>query len=389
MSVKSICIITDRYPTKEYPINTFLDQLVCEFADLGIECTVIAPYSPLLDKLKKNQYHPSLHWVKTTKNGAEINIYCPPILSLLGRKVGFINFAEIYQRQFTNAVKKQLKIIDKEFDIFYAHFISPSGLAAAELGKEMGKQVYIAYGESSLSNVTSNFDIDFVRNTLRNVSGIISVSSKNKEELIQNNVVPSDIIEVFPNSIDTSTFYKMDRKEARVELGIDENAFIVAFVGHFIHRKGSLRVSEAINRLDGVNSFFIGAGELEPTCKGILHSGRLPHDEIVKYLNAADVFVLPTLAEGCCNAIVEAMACGLPVISSNLPFNDDILDESCSIRIDPSSIEELADAIELLKNDTELREKMSEGALSKAKGLTIDQRAKAILRFIEEKRCML
>lgn len=105
MSVKSICIITDRYPTKEYPINTFLDQIVCEFADLGIECTVIAPYSPLLDKLKKNQYHPSSHWVKTTKNGAEINIYCPPILSLLGRKVGCINFAEIYQRQYTNAVK--------------------------------------------------------------------------------------------------------------------------------------------------------------------------------------------------------------------------------------------------------------------------------------------
>ena len=221
------------------------------------------------------------------------------------------------------------------------------------------------------------------------MSGIVSVSSKNKEELVQNNVVPSDIIEVFPNSIDTSTFYKMDRKEARVELGIDENAFIVAFVGHFIHRKGSLRVSEAIDRLDGVNSFFIGAGELEPTCKGILHSGRLPHDEIVKYLNAADVFVLPTLAEGCCNAIVEAMACGLPVISSNLPFNDDILDESCSIRIDPNSIEELTDAIELMKSNAELREKLSEGALSKAKGLTIDQRAKAILRFIEEKRCML
>lgn len=80
------------------------------------------------------------------------------------------------------------------------------------------------------------------------------------------------------------------------------------------------------------------------------------------------------------------MACGLPVISSNLPFNDDILDESCSIRIDPNSIEELANAIELLRNDTELKDKLSEGALSKAKGFTIDQRAAAILRFIDEKR---
>lgn len=108
------------------------------------------------------------------------------------------------------------------------------------------------------------------------------------------------------------------------------------------------------------------------------------NDKIVMYLNAADMFVLPTLAEGCCNAIVEAMACGLPVISSDRPFNDDILDESCSIRIDPSNIEELSDAIALLKNDPELREKLSEGALSKAKGLTIEQRAAAILQFIDE-----
>lgn len=386
MSVKSICIITDRYPTKEYPVNTFLDQLVCEFADLGIECTVIAPYSPLLDMLKKNQYHPSSHWVKTTKNGAEINVYCPQILSLIGRKVGFINFAEIYQRQFTNAVKKQLNKINIKFDIFYAHFISPSGLAAAELGKEMGKQVYIAYGESSLSNVTSKFDIGFVRSTLSNVSGIISVSTKNKEELIQNNVVPSDIIEVFPNSIDTSTFYKMDRKEARVELGIDENAFIVAFVGHFIHRKGSLRVSEAIDRLDGVNSFFIGAGELKPTCKGILHIGRLPHDEIVKYLNAADVFVLPTLAEGCCNAIIEAMACGLPIISSALPFNDDILDDSCSIRIDPENVTEIKKAILKVRENPEMRLKMSNAALVKVKSLNINERAKRITDFINKRK---
>lgn len=384
MAVKKICVITDRYPTKEYPINTFLDQLIGKFADMGMVCTVIAPYSPLLDKLKKNRYNPPAHWVKTTKSGASIHIYCPKIFSLLGKKWGNINFAVLYKKRFLKAVEKQLKEIGDDFDILYAHFIVPSGLTAAELGKRWGKKVFIAYGESSIGIVTNNYDLEEVRSTLKSVAGIIAVSSKNRDELLQNKVVSPDRIGVFPNSIDTSSFYKTDKAAMRAALGIAEDAFIVAFVGHFIHRKGSLRVSAAIDKVKDVQSFFIGSGDLVPNCDGILFSGRLPHDEIVKYLNAADVFVLPTLAEGCCNAIVEAMACGLPIISSNLPFNDDILDESCSIRIDPNNIEELADAIQLLKDNQSLREKLAQGALEKAQSLTIDQRAAAIMRFIND-----
>ena len=385
MAVTKIGALTDRYTPMEYPGNTFLVQFVCEFADRGIHCTVIAPYSPLMDRIKQNNYHPPVYRTKTTRNGASIDIFCPTILSLIGKKCGNINFAKIYQNQFAKAVMKLLKKNGNDFDIYYAHFIVPSGLTAAELGEQLGKKVFIAYGESSLGIVTSNYDIGEVRNTLSHVSGVISVSSKNRDELIRSEVVSPDVIGVFPNSIDTSSFFKMDKADIRAKLGIDADAFIVAFVGHFIHRKGSMRVSDAIDRLEDVGSFFIGAGDLKPKCKGILFSGRLPHDEIVRYLNAADVFVLPTLAEGCCNAIVEAMACGLPIISSNLPFNDDILDESCSIRIDPNNIEELTNAISLLKNNDDLREKLSQGALVKAKSLTIDKRAASILRFIDEK----
>ena len=189
---------------------------------------------------------------------------------------------------------------------------------------------------------------------------------------------------VLPNAVDSREFHKVPKEEARNMIGLSKEDTIALFVGSFCHRKGVLRVTEAVESVDGLKLILIGNGEQSPNSERILYSGRVPHDKIVMYLNAADMFVLPTLAEGCCNAIVEAMACGLPVISSDRPFNDDILDESCSIRIDPSNIEELSDAIALLKNDPELREKLSEGALSKAKGLTIEQRAAAILQFIDE-----
>ena len=94
---------------------------------------------------------------------------------------------------------------------------------------------------------------------------------------------------------------------------------------------------------------------------------------------------MPTLAEGCCNAIVEAMACGLPIISSNLSFNDDVLEDAFSIRIDPKNVKEIKEAILKLFNDKELRESMSKKAIEKAKTLTINQRAKNIIAFMEEK----
>ena len=143
------------------------------------------------------------------------------------------------------------------------------------------------------------------------------------------------------------------------------------------------RLSRALEGCENVYSLFLGQGALEPDCGGILHKGRVPNDRVAAYLNAADVFVLPTRGEGCCNAIVEALSCGLPVISSDLPFNDDILDEHNSIRIDVENVDEIRRSILKLYREPDLRQSLAQGARRTAENLNIKTRAKRILEFME------
>ena len=181
----------------------------------------------------------------------------------------------------------------------------------------------------------------------------------------------------------------MDKHSLREDFGCKKGDFIVAFVGYFCNRKGSKRLSDAITFLadNDIKSVFLGRSlekGYEPDCPNIIYKGKVNHEDVPKYLNAADVFVLPTLHEGCANAIVEAMACGLPVISSNSDFNLDILDDTCAIFVDPNSVKEIANAIKKLKQDEVLRKHLSEGALKKASQLRISNRAKAIVSFMQQ-----
>lgn len=382
---RRICIITDGFPLEDFPVNHFLEQLVYAFADAGVACDVIAPHCPVFDALKGIPYHPKAHTVRTTKRGNTVNVYCPSFFSVMGRKRLGINLLGVYQKAHCRSTMKLLRRLHTEYDAFYAHFIIPSALSAVKIGRKYNKPVFFAYGDSSIDDIIRNFSLDYIREQLKPVRGVIAVSGKNRGELIDNRVVDADKIKVFLNAVDLSTFYVIDQTEARRELGIHPEAFVVAFIGHFNNRKGSRRLSMAIDRLDGVKSIFIGAGKETPDCGGILFSGKVPHHKLVTYLNAADVFVLPTLAEGCCNAIIEAMACGLPVISSDLPFNDDILNASNSIRIDPNNIDEIAGAIKTLRDSREKRKELSAGALKTARALTIEKRADNILAFMNDR----
>lgn len=370
----NICIVCADYPNKKSSAFSFVKQLVDEFAEQGHNCFVVSPFSITRYKCFNKAFV-----IQKFKSGGKVVLIRPNYLSFSTFRIGHFCPTVFFQKQ---ALKKAFKMLPVVPDVVYAHFWS-SAISAYDFAKKNDIPLFVASGESSISKSLYNIsDQAFFCNY---ISGVICVSKKNKDESVSLSLASNDKCVVIPNAIDEKKFYKMGKKECRRKYDYPENAFIIAFVGWFNNRKGSNRVSEAIKKLNNPNiySIFVGNGPDEPACPNILFKGNVKHADICPLLNCADVFVLPTLAEGCCNAIIEAMACGLPVISSNLPFNDDILDDENSIRINPNSVDEIAFAINKLYNDIQLREKMTEASLKKVSDLTIDKRASSIMHFIE------
>ena len=377
---KQICFILDWYPTPTNNGCIFAKHLIYAIADQGFDCVVIAPKIKNVHT-KKVSYERN----EKTENGSLIRIFTPTYLHLSSRK-------QTMKLSMNNHFKAVMKVIKKENlhpDAVYGHFIYQCGLTAARVGEKLNIPSFCACGENSTRLMpnsepyTTGMRYAGWKEILRQLTGIISVSSYNKELLIENSFFTDENkIGVFPNGFDSKKFYQIDKVQARKELSFPENAFIVAFTGAFTERKGIDKLNNALKNCDEVYSIFLGDGELKPDCENILFSGKVNNDQVALYLNAADVFVLPTKGEGCCNAIIEALACGLPIISSDLAFNDDVLNENNSIRIDVEDEQQIAEAIKTLKMDTNKREMLVQGSVDSSKSLSINERAMNILKFM-------
>lgn len=380
-------IITTNYPAKGHQMNVFVEQLVNEMVNQGVSVEVIAPQSITHQILRKEGLLPKLDYRCIGKN--QYRVWRPYYVSI-GKHLSCIG--RMLGRMRLRGIKRVFRKIEEKPDAIYGHFWhSITSLKDYALNNNIPMFVACGEGDDALEEMAKSISKENKDKLVAAVKGVISVSSENKRKCIDFGLKQDDDIIVLPNSVDTAVFNNNPGENKRLELGIKENDFVIAFVGSFIHRKGSARLAEAVNKLNDpdIKVIFIGdkrAGDNGiPNCKGICFMGSLEHRNIPDYLKSADVFCLPTLKEGCCNAIVEAMSCGLPIISSNRPFNRDILDDTNSIQIDPMNVDEIANAIKQLKDNKELRKKLSEGALKKASSLRLDVRAAKIIEFIQEK----
>lgn len=376
--IKSILVVAPNYPIEGDPGYIFVKSLCDEFARSGCTVTILAPQSVSGVFLQRKRRRPLVRFDDV--DGNKVTIYQPYTLAFPYR------YIRLFNHSMRKLVMRFLRKHPIEADVCYCHFYR-SAYFVLPYVKAHHIPLFIAAGEGALRNWKKLLSRPSYLEIGDYLNGAISVSANNKAISEGIGILKGKDCLVAPNGVDEHLYYQKGRNALRKEYGFAPDDFIVVFVGLFTDRKGSLRLSQAIDKTGNVKSFFIGYSvgdtSYEPSCDGILFKGKLAHETIPDYLNMADVFVLPTLNEGCCNAIVEALACGLPVVSSDRPFNYDILDESNSILIDPTNVDEIAGAIRELKDDPARRASLSAGALKKAEELTIRGRAERIMAFME------
>lgn len=385
MNSNHICVISDDYPSKDRMVFVFVQQLVEALVDEGAKISVVAPQSLTRSFFRGVELLPMRQTYRTHKDN-EYEVFRPYSLSFSNGNKWLYKFVKKFN---SNRINRCLNRISPQ--IVYGHFWH-NAMRGFVYAEKYNKPLFVACGEGD--DALDDWAIalsDSAKKRVRSlVNGVISVSTENMRKCLAYGLSTSDNTIVLPNCVNEDVFHPINGDDLRRKLGASKSDFVVSFTGSFIERKGYNRLSDAIDKLrcDDLKVIFLGRpmdgyeGNV-PKCRGIIHCGSVNHDELPKYLCASDVFVLPTLKEGCCNAIVEALACGLPVISSNRPFNDDILNENNSVLVNPESVDEIASAIKLLMEDKEKYHTLKQYTNNHAREHSIKERARGILNFID------
>ncbi len=223
-------------------------------------------------------------------------------------------------------------------DLIDAHFGYPEGVGAVRVAQRLRLPVFVTIRGSETEFLEDRGIASQLVGALNAATGCISVSHSLRRTIVERGV-RAEHVRVIHNAVDRNIFYPADRMEARAALGVDPGVRLIVSVGHLVARKRHDVLVRAAARLAGrqsnVRLVIIGGRshdrghpellerlvrELGAT-EQVRFLGVLDQATTASWLRAADVFSLATRREGCCNAVLEALATGTPVITTPVGDN--------------------------------------------------------------------
>jgi glycosyltransferase involved in cell wall biosynthesis len=212
------------------------------------------------------------------------------------------------------------------FDVIDAHYFYPDGVAAALLGRTLGLPVVITGRGTDLTLIPQNAAARRkIQWAAGEASAMITVCNDLRQRLVALGA-KADRVMVLRNGVDLERFSPGDRDAARAALGLSRRTLLS--VGSLSARKGHHIIIEAMRMLPDCELLIAGSGPMERDLRGLAGRldvagrvrflGEIPHPQLPRVYRAADVLILASAREGWANVLLEAMACGTPVVATNV-----------------------------------------------------------------------
>jgi teichuronic acid biosynthesis glycosyltransferase TuaC len=243
-------------------------------------------------------------------------------------------------------------------DLIFSIFLYPDGYAGLQIGKALNIPVVAMGIGSDIHSIGDRISALHTRTLLREADFLVTVSEDLRQKAIAMGA-PAERSRAIVNGCDLSVFHVRDSQPARQKLHIDPTAEAVLYMGRMDIRKGLRELVEAAVALrterPKLHVYLVGEGPDRRLIEGAIQASNAASyihvmaactpDDVAVWMAAADLVTLPSYMEGCPNVVLEALACGRPVVATRVGGIPEIMSDECGRLVPPRHPAALAHAL--------------------------------------------